>query len=134
TLGRELGVDVEGIRPMKDAAHVVDRFFSPREVATFNRIPDDAKLEAFFRGWTRKEAYMKATGKGFALPLEKFDVTMAPGEPARLLAVVDQPEEVMRWSFHDLDPGPGFAAALAVEGAGGSIRCYEFSEATRSPA
>lgn len=127
TVGREVGIDIEAVRAMKDVGQIVGRFFSPREVAVFNRISDDEKTEAFFRGWTRKEAYMKATGKGFAMPLEKFDVTMAPGEPARLLAVVGQPEEVRRWSFHDLDPGLGFAAALAVEGGGCHIRCYELS-------
>ena len=126
TAGRELGVDIEGVRPMSDVGLLVGRFFSPREVAVFERIADEAKIEAFFHGWTRKEAYMKATGRGFSMPLEKFDVTMAPGEPARLLAVLGQPEEVSRWSFHDLLPGSGFAAALAVEGDGCRVRCYDY--------
>jgi len=62
------------------------------------------------------------------MPLENFTVSIAPGIPARLLAVVDQPDELSRWSYHDLDPGPGFLAALAVEGPGCRARCYDFSE------
>lgn len=123
-LGRELGIDIERVRPMDNLERFVGRFFSARERAEFLTLPEDQWLDAFFRGWTCKEAYMKATGKGFALPLDRFDVSLSPEEPARLLAVSGHPGEPDRWTFLDLDPGPGHRAALAVEGSG--WRCRGF--------
>jgi 4'-phosphopantetheinyl transferase len=122
--GRELGIDLEQIRPMADAERIIERFFSMRERAAFLGLPGPDRPVAFFRGWTRKEAYLKAIGLGFSMPLDRFDVTLAPGEPARLLHVEGRPEEPGRWTLHDLDPGPGFLAALAVEGTGWRPRCF----------
>jgi 4'-phosphopantetheinyl transferase len=116
TKRRAVGVDVEAIRPMRDAERIIQRFFSPREQAEFLALPETERLAAFFRGWTRKEAFLKATGTGLATELDAFDVTLGPDEPAALLRVGDDPSEAARWSLHDLDAGPGFAAALAVSG------------------
>ena len=125
--GRAVGVDIEEARPMADADRLVERFFSPREVAAYLALPAAERPAAFFRCWTRKEAYMKATGLGMGQPLDGFDVSLAPGDPPRLLAVAGRPGEADRWSMHDLHPGPGYAAALLVEGAAGAIRCYRWS-------
>lgn len=114
--GRELGVDLERTRPMEDANSIVSRFFSPREVAEFFKLSESDRPEAFFRCWTRKEAYVKATGEGLSLPLDSFDVTLVPDEPPRLLRVEGRPGEVARWVFHHLEPAEGFLGALAVEG------------------
>jgi 4'-phosphopantetheinyl transferase len=116
TKGRAVGVDVEAIRPMRDAERIIRRFFSPREQAEFLALPEAERLAAFFRGWTRKEAFLKATGTGLATELDAFDVTLGPDEPVALLRVGDDPSEPARWSLLDLDAGPGFAAALAVLG------------------
>jgi 4'-phosphopantetheinyl transferase len=70
----------------------------------------------FFNCWTRKEAYIKARGQGLSLPLDQFDVSLTPGEPAALLQTRDLPDEAARWSLWELHPGPGYIAALAVEG------------------
>jgi len=122
--GREVGVDVEAVRPIPDADRLVARFFSAREGAEYADLPDAEKIGAFFRGWTRKEAYVKATGDGLSMPLDRFDVPLAAGPI--LLRVPDRPEEAARWSLRDLDPGAGFAAAVAVEGAGWSLRSFGF--------
>jgi 4'-phosphopantetheinyl transferase len=115
--GRQIGIDVEVIRPVSEVDQLVGRFFSPRECAEFRRVAEGERLASFYRGWTRKEAYLKATGEGLATPLDQFDVTLAPGEPARLLDVAGRPSEVSRWALLDLDPGPEAIAALAVEAA-----------------
>jgi len=124
--GRAVGVDIEEARPMPDADRLVERFFSPREVADYRALPAAERPAAFFRCWTRKEAYMKATGLGLGQPLDGFDVALAPGDLPRLLAVAGRPDEADRWSMVDLNPGPGYAAALMVEGAAGAIRCYRW--------
>jgi len=113
--GREVGVDVEVIRPKPKAAALVERFFSSNEKAAFRKLEADQENEAFLAGWTRKESFVKALGQGLRFPLDRFDVSLAPGDQNALLSVVGAPEEVRRWSLRDIDLGPGFRAALAVE-------------------
>ncbi|HEU0053257.1 MAG TPA: 4'-phosphopantetheinyl transferase superfamily protein, partial [Longimicrobium sp.] len=85
TLRREIGVDIEHLREMPDGLVIAQRFFSAPENEIFARIPDETRDLAFFTCWTRKEAYIKAVGEGLSMPLDRFDVTLVPGEPARLL-------------------------------------------------
>jgi 4'-phosphopantetheinyl transferase len=118
THGRELGIDVEQLRPLPDAEGIAERFFSRTEREALRALPGELKCHGFFNCWTRKEAYLKACGSGLARPLDEFDVTLRPGEPARLLHVVGQPDEVTRWSLCELTPPPGYVAALMVEGHG----------------
>lgn len=113
--GREVGVDVEAVRPKPKAAALVDRFFSADEKAAFSKLEPHEKEAAFYAGWTRKEAYVKALGKGLRFPLDRFDVSLKPGDQNALLRVAGAPEEVERWSLRDIHLGPGFRAALAVE-------------------
>lgn len=90
-LGRELGVDVEFLRRMNDCEEIAERFFSDSERQVLRTIPFPAKQEAFFNCWTRKEAYLKAVGEGLAAPLDSFDVTLALGEPPRMLTLKGTP-------------------------------------------
>jgi 4'-phosphopantetheinyl transferase len=116
TREREIGVDFEYIRPIANAEQIVQSFFSPREIAMLQSVPRDQKLTAFFNCWTRKEAYVKATGDGLAQPLNQFSVSLAPCEPAKLLAVAADAREVSRWCIQSLTPAPGYVAAVVVEG------------------
>jgi 4'-phosphopantetheinyl transferase len=126
TRGRRIGVDLEHVRPMPDADQIAARFFSPRENAAWQALPPDQRQGAFFRCWTRKEAYVKALGEGLAQPLDEFDVTLAPGEPARLLHVEGDPQAAARWTLTTLVPAPGYAAALAVEGIDWRLSLWEW--------
>jgi len=117
-----VGVDIEAVRPMEaNGQNLVGRFFSPRERDDFFSLPEPERLAAFFRGWTRKEAFLKATGTGLATVLDSFDVPLDPAAPPAVLRVADDPGASARWSLFDLDPGPGYAAALAVETGGAPI-------------
>jgi 4'-phosphopantetheinyl transferase len=117
---RELGVDVEHIRTDFASEEVARRFFSRREVETFNALPRHDQVAAFFKCWTRKEAFIKVIGKGLSQPLDKFDVTL--GQPAALLWVSG--DDASRWSLYDLEVGGDYAGALAVEGQVSRIRCW----------
>ncbi len=128
TRGREIGVDLEYIRYMPDAEHIAASFFSARENAVLHSLPASQKQEAFFNCWTRKEAYIKAIGNGLGQPLDKFDVSLAPGEPARLLNVEGDTEEASRWSLNALTPTPGYVGALAVEGHNWCLTYWQFPE------
>lgn len=108
-----LGVDVEAVRHSDDWLPIARRFFAPAEAAALARLAAAEREAAFFRCWTRKEAYVKALGLGLAAPLADFEVTFAPGEPARFKRL---PAGAGGWSLHDLAVQDGYAAALAHSG------------------
>jgi 4'-phosphopantetheinyl transferase len=113
--GRQLGVDVERIRPEVDILGIARSTFSPTEWARLEELSGELRLAAFYACWTRKEAYIKARGDGLSYPLDAFDVSCSPGEPAAIMRSADGPAEQHRWSLFAIDAGEGYAAALAVE-------------------
>jgi 4'-phosphopantetheinyl transferase len=113
---REVGIDLEYIRPVPRLQQIAASVFSARENAVLSGLPASQQQEAFYLCWTCKEAYVKAKGLGLEQPLEQFDVSLVPGEPARLLHVESDPGDTSRWSLRWLEPAPGYVAALAVEG------------------
>lgn len=113
---RELGVDLEHIRPISDIEEIAERFFSAAENAALRNIPPSSKLEAFFTCWTRKEAYIKATGHGLSLPLDQFDVALVPGTISALLKIRGDRDAASRWLLQEIAVAPSYVAALAVEG------------------
>jgi 4'-phosphopantetheinyl transferase len=112
--GEMLGVDVELVREDVEVDEIAKRFFSPAEQAALARLPAEQRRQAFFRCWTRKEAFIKAIGEGLSLPLHQFDVSVDPEQPATLLATRPVSTEAVQWSLHDLVVPRGYAAALAV--------------------
>ena len=125
TLRREIGVDLEQLKPMPDGLDIAKRFFSAPENEVFAALPDEVRELAFFRCWTRKEAYIKAVGEGLSMPLDRFDVAFAPGEDPRILRTRGNPAEAERWTMLSLEPGPGYVGALAVEGGGWRAVLYD---------
>lgn len=109
-----LGVDIEAHRTVE--AEVAQRFFSRSEQHDLAGVDGDDWRAAFFRCWTRKEAFVKAVGDGLSLPLDSFDVTLLPQAAARLLRVAGGRAE--DWRLIDLPLGPGWAGAIAIEAVG----------------
>ena len=112
----ETGVDLEEIRPEFPCERVARHFFSASEVLSLGSLVEEERTEAFFRCWTRKEAFIKANGQGLSLRLDQFDVSLEPEEPPALLRTAWDVHEAAHWSLRTLQAGPGHAAALAVRG------------------
>jgi len=123
TEGRDIGVDVEQVRADFASDDIARRFFSPLEVGVLCELPEDDRVAAFFRCWTRKEAYIKATGRGMSQPLDGFDVTLRSEDDVALLRTEDGSHE--RWRLLDIAVGAGYAGALAVEKPAGNIRYWD---------
>jgi 4'-phosphopantetheinyl transferase len=128
TRGRKIGVDLERIQTDFACEEIAARIFAPSENATLAGLPPDLKHEAFFNCWTRKEAFIKAKGLGLAYPLNQFEVSLRPGDPAKLLHIEDDCYEINRWSLKELGLDSRYAAALAVEGHDWQLECWQWSE------
>jgi 4'-phosphopantetheinyl transferase len=113
--GRQVGVDVEQIRPGVANADIAQRYFSPREAAALLDLPPEMRDEAFFRCWTRKEAYLKALGCGLSLPLDSFEVSLAADKPAAILWSRHDLQAPQRWRLAELQPAAGYLGALVIE-------------------
>jgi 4'-phosphopantetheinyl transferase len=122
-----VGVDVERIRETAEAQELAARFFSARETAALQGLAAEQKAAAFFNLWTRKEAWLKATGEGIAHSLHRVEVSFLPEEPARLVNLPADLAGNTRWTLHDLAPAPCFAAALAVAAKQVRIHCWAWS-------
>jgi len=134
TRGREIGVDLEFMRCDLEVEQIAERFFSPCEIATLRALPAHLRKYAFFLCWTRKEAYIKARGEGLSIPLDQFDVSLIPGEPAASLSTRPDADEALRWSLRGLTLASGYSAALAIEGRGETLSCWQWPGALRSTA
>jgi 4'-phosphopantetheinyl transferase len=127
TRARDLGVDVEYIRPGLAEDSIAERFFAAGEVAALRALPQALQPAAFFDCWTRKEAFVKAKGMGLSLALDSFEVSLGDAGPARLVRTSPDPGEAARWTMAALHPAPNYAAALVVAARSFELRCWNWS-------
>ncbi|MFC1659872.1 4'-phosphopantetheinyl transferase family protein [Gemmatimonadota bacterium] len=117
-----LGVDVESLRPIKDLTSLAKTVFSPDELDEFKTYPQAERVEAFYRGWTRKEAFLKAVGGGLRIPLKDVSVSLEQGECDALRRVSYPSEREVGWWVRSLPALPGAEAALAWDRPWGGTR------------
>ena len=127
-LDREIGIDLEYMRPLDDVEQIARHFFSVRESEQLFALPIERQLAAFYNCWTRKEACIKAWGDGLVHPLDRFFCSLAPGEPAQLVSVNYDLTAGRRWLVQALTPAPNYAAALAIEGRDWHVTCWQWPE------
>jgi len=118
---RCVGVDVERIESTSNVEQLAERYFFPKEFDVIRSMAPERKNEAFFKGWTVKEAYVKATGEGLA-EMEQVELSMSADGPAVLLTIHDNPAATARWSSCQMRPSPGYMAALVAEGQGWGVK------------
>jgi 4'-phosphopantetheinyl transferase len=111
--GCDLGVDIERIRDIQDIRAIARHFFCPEEVADLNSVDAGERLEAFFACWTRKEAYIKATGEGLSASLDSFRVALQPREPPSFVHINGSVLDAELWSLHSFRPNEGQIGAVA---------------------
>jgi 4'-phosphopantetheinyl transferase len=117
TYQRLIGVDLEYIRSMSDLENIAQRFFLPREYEVIKSLPPEKKQQVFFRYWTCKEAYLKATGDGL-VQLEQIEIELTPTKPAQLLVWGN-------WQLRELIPADNFAAAVVVANNGSNFQFWQ---------
>ncbi len=115
TRGRKIGIDVEYMRANATDGAVARQVFSAQEFAVFLALPSHLQQRAFFNGWTRKEAFIKAKGEGLSMPLNQFDISLDPRETPKFLSIRPDATEIKRWSLRDLELPDGYVGAIAVE-------------------
>jgi 4'-phosphopantetheinyl transferase len=124
---RSIGIDVEWNRHLDDLLAVARSFCSPVEYATLCGLPADLRLAAFYRCWTRKEAYVKARGEGFSLDPRNFSVTPLREQGGHVAIEADRLEEGRRWRLEDVRTSAGYSAAFAVEDGFNEVHHFEWS-------
>lgn len=127
TRAAPVGVDVELIRPMRDADRIAERYFSPREAEALRHASAADRAALFFVLWTRKEAWLKATGQGISESLSKFEVTFLPQQPPCVVAVAGDAAAGAAWRLCNLDPADGYAGALAVQVGELTLQCWQLT-------
>ncbi len=109
-----LGVDIERLREIPDAEAIAKRFFTAGEVEAYRALPDEHRVRGFMNCWTRKESIIKATGAGLSMPLDSFEVSLDPRQPARLLKSPPQVGDRCFWSLQHVEAAPHYVGAIAV--------------------
>jgi 4'-phosphopantetheinyl transferase len=110
-----VGVDVERVVASPDLPAIAHSHFSPGEIAKLQALSGREHTEAFFRCWTRKEAFLKAQGFGLPHGLDSFEVSLLPGEPPEVLACAWQPDARDRWLLVHVAPAADTFGALATQ-------------------
>lgn len=123
---REIGVDLERIDPAVDCLALAESAFSANELAALRACGPDQRREAFFAGWTRKEALAKAIGLGLSIEPHQLDVATGADGQNGFSVTKSGGAAVPRWCIYSLDPAPGYAGALAVESPGAELCCLSF--------
>lgn len=113
-LGTAVGVDIEWQRSDAEVKKFASRYFSLEEQESLHALSKDELTKAFFRCWTRKEAYIKARGDGLSLPLDHFHVSIDDGPGVELASRYD-PEGTAQWTIHCLGEADGYVSALALQ-------------------
>jgi 4'-phosphopantetheinyl transferase len=125
TSRRDIGVDIELIRPEIEWALVANCFFAPAEIAALQRLPVHLQSRGFFNCWVRKEAYLKARGEGLSIPLDSFEVSLRPGDAPLLLRAADE-SELQQCTMWDVPLTEDLAGAVVVKGHPSGFRFFHW--------
>ncbi len=124
---RSVGIDIEFIDNNLEILKTAESVFSSAEISIFKSLPANLRTAAFFCGWTRKEAFLKALGKGFSISPKQFTVSIMP-EETNISLTTNESLKVRDWSLRSLPFGENYMAAMAVEGKIETVRFWQQPE------
>jgi len=127
TRNQKIGIDIERIRDDVDFGQIANRFFSQGEIRSLEGVHENKLSEVFFQYWTRKEAFIKATGEGISFPLEQCDVSSIAGKVLSPVTLLNGNRKISSWCVQDIFPGSDYVAALAVEGYDWNLSRWHYS-------
>jgi 4'-phosphopantetheinyl transferase len=111
----QIGIDVERLRPGVELEAIAARFFTANEAGALAALPSHDRVEGFFNAWTRKEAVVKALGRGLSIPLDSFEVSLRPREPPAILRWNIPGAPPQSWRIHHIEPALGYVGAVVVD-------------------
>ncbi len=122
----DIGIDVEYIKKDFNVLEIVNNYFSKQEISALHKIPKNQQTEAFFRGWTRKEAFIKAKSQGLSFPLDSFSISMDSDDNAELYETAWDKNEKNLWNIVPFDTYKDYKAAFAVKGKIDAVKYFKF--------
>ncbi len=125
SVGRNIGIDIERIRAGVKYEKLAQRFFSEAEYTALMQCPPEQRLSAFYAIWTRKEAFVKAVGKGIAFGLSEFDVNVDPHQPPVMLATRWDPKDASKWLMATIKTEAGYMATVVTDGPEFQLRLWQ---------
>jgi 4'-phosphopantetheinyl transferase len=130
----EVGVDIEHLELLTDLEGVTTSSFSEREQDVLRTVPESERLLAFFTGWTRKEAFLKALGEGLRRPPNQVEVYLDSSNSREVRLVEGQEAGGRLWRIDTVVPSPGYIGAVAAEGGEWRIKWLDWPAPERGPA
>lgn len=124
----EIGADIEKIKADFDVLELAKNFFSKEEIKALTAMDENERFRAFYRCWTRKEAFIKAVGEGLSYPLDSFSVTMEDDLRAQFVKIDGIQESKMDWFLHSFVPEEGYISAFAINGTAQNIEFFNANE------
>ncbi|WP_422105257.1 4'-phosphopantetheinyl transferase family protein [Winogradskyella sp.] len=126
TKNSEIGIDVEYCKSNFDVMDIVDNYFSKKEIEAIHKIPKHMQTQAFYRGWTRKEAFIKAKAKGLSFPLDAFSVSIESDNQSKLEETLWDSNEKHNWSIIPFETLDNYKAAIAIQERTMVVDLFEF--------
>lgn len=118
-----IGIDIEICKPRANFPALVQKCFGELEANWWQSLPELEKIREFYRFWTRKEAFAKATGRGIGIGLNRCIIN--PEQPAEWLSVPDFCGAASIWHVRDIDIGSGICCSLAADKSIAEIKLIE---------
>ncbi|GGD05300.1 phosphopantetheine-protein transferase [Hyunsoonleella pacifica] len=123
----DIGVDIEYVEKGFNVLDIVNNYFSNAEIQALHNLPESEHIEAFYRGWTRKEAFIKAKAKGLSFPLASFSVSIDSDKTTDLYETIWDKKEKELWDIIPFKTATHYKAALAVQAKINSIKYFELN-------
>jgi len=124
SVDREVGIDIEFLDSRVEFREFASLVFSSAEITRLSQLRMDEQQRSYFQHWTRKEAFVKASGEGISDRIRLLDIVPSDGS---LVPVMSGISAAGHWTIKDLDVGGPFAASVVIAGRDHRFRFWDWS-------